>query len=95
MLLFIYLLIVVVIVLKIRHLDRVDICFCHYLSLYAFIYLFIDGARCSSVVRSFAHDAMGCRVDPSWCTHRAISRSSQCSTTGITKTVVSVILSVG
>ena len=24
-----------------------------------------QGARCSSVVRSFAHGAMGCRIDPS------------------------------
>ena len=24
------------------------------------------GARCSSVVRSFAHGAMGRRIDPSW-----------------------------
>ena len=39
-------------------------------------------ARCSSVVRMFAHDAMGRQIDPSWWTHWAISRSSQCSTTG-------------
>ena len=25
-----------------------------------------DGARCSSVVRAFAHGAMGRRIDPSW-----------------------------
>ena len=49
------------------------------------------GARCSSVVRAFAHGAMGPRIDPSW----AISRSSQCSTIGIAKAVVCVILSVG
>ena len=24
------------------------------------------GATCSSVVRAFAHGAMGCRIDPSW-----------------------------
>ena len=24
------------------------------------------GARCSSVVRAFAHSAMGCRIDPLW-----------------------------
>ena len=24
------------------------------------------GARCSSVVRAFAHSAMGRRIDPSW-----------------------------
>ena len=28
--------------------------------------LFSSGARCSSVVRAFAHGAMGRRVDPSW-----------------------------
>ena len=32
-----------------------------------FIHSFIDwGARCSSVVRAFAHGAMGRRIDPSW-----------------------------
>ena len=40
----------------------------------------IQGAICSSVVRAFAHGAMG--------------RSSQCSTTGATNVVVCVILSV-
>ena len=50
------------------------------------------GARCRSVVRAFAHGAMGRPVDPSWWT---IARSSQCSTTGITKAVVCAILSVG
>ena len=39
----------------------------------------------------FAHGAMGRRIDPSC----AISRSSQCSTTAVTKAVVCVILSVG
>ena len=32
------------------------------------IYLFFvvfSGVRCSSVVRAFAHGAMGCRIDPS------------------------------
>ena len=24
------------------------------------------GARCSSVVRAFAHGAMDCQIDPSW-----------------------------
>ena len=24
------------------------------------------GARCSSVVRAFAHGVMGCQIDPSW-----------------------------
>ena len=27
------------------------------------------GARCSSVVRAFAHGAMGRRIDPSWGGH--------------------------
>ena len=46
------------------------------------------------MVRAFAHGAMGRRIDPSWWTHWAISRPSQCSTTGVTKAVVCVILSV-
>ena len=46
------------------------------------------GARCSSVVRAFAHGAMDRRIDPSWLTHLAISCSNHCSTTG-------AILSVG
>ena len=54
-----------------------------------------QGARCSSVVRVFAHGAMVCRIDPSWWTHWAISRSSQCSTTRVTKAMVCAILSVG
>ena len=53
--------------------------------------IFTKGARCSSVVRAFAHGALGRRIDPSW----GISRSSQCSTTGVTKAVVCAILSVG
>ena len=53
-----------------------------------------QGARCSSVVRAFAHGAMGRRIDPLWWTYWAISRSSQCPTTGVTKAVVCVILSV-
>ena len=39
------------------------------------------------VVRAFVHGAMARRIDPSWLTHSAISRSSQCSTTGVTKAV--------
>ena len=50
---------------------------------------------CSSVVRAFARGAMGRPIDPSWWTHWAISRSSQCSTTGVPNAVVCVILSVG
>ena len=37
--------------------------------------------------------AMGRRIDPSWWTHLAISRSSQCSTTAVTKAVVCATLS--
>ena len=36
------------------------------------------------MVRAFTHCAMGRRIDPSWWTHCAISRSSQCSTSGVT-----------
>ena len=52
---------------------------------------FPGGVRCSSVVRAFGHGAMGCWIDPSW----AISCSSQCSTTGVTKAIVCAILSLG
>ena len=44
---------------------------------------------------SFAHGAMDGRIDPSWWAHWTISRSSHCSTTGVTKAVVCAILSVG
>ena len=47
------------------------------------------------MVRAFAHGAMGRRIDPLWSIHLTISRSSQCSTTGVTKAVVCAILSVG
>ena len=50
------------------------------------------GARCSS---SLIHGAMGCQIHPSWWTHWAISLSSHCSTTGVTKAVLCVILFVG
>ena len=45
------------------------------------------------MVRAFAHGAMGRQIDPSWWTHCATSRSSQSSTTGVTKAMVCVILS--
>ena len=48
-----------------------------------------------TVVRAFAHGEMGRRIDPSWLTHWAISHFSQCSTTGVTKAVVCVIMFVG
>ena len=51
--------------------------------------------RCSSMVRSFTHGAIGRWIDPSWWTHWAISHTSQCSMTGITNAVVCAILSVG
>ena len=45
---------------------------------------------------AFAHGAMGRRIVPSWgWTHWAISRSSQCSTNGVTKAVICAIMSVG
>ena len=53
----------------------------------------IWGVRRSSVVRAFTHGAMGCRIDHSWWTHWAISHSSQCSMTGVTKVMVCVTLS--
>ena len=46
------------------------------------------------MVRTFAHGAMGRRIDPLWWTHWAIFGYSQCPTTGVTKPVVCVILSV-
>ena len=47
------------------------------------------------MVRVFVLGAMGHQIDRLWWTHGTISRSSQCSTTGVTKAVVCVILSVG
>ena len=48
------------------------------------------------MVRSFSHGAMGRQIDPSWDGPiELFLRSSQCSTTGVTKAVVCVILSVG
>ena len=48
-------------------------------------------ARCSSVVRAFAHGAMGRRVDPSWSGLIELFRVPA----SVTKDVVCVILSVG
>ena len=48
-----------------------------FLSFFFFL-LSLFRARCSSMVRAFVHGAMGRRIDPSWWTHWAISRSSQC-----------------
>ena len=65
----------------------------------ALLYIIISSSSSSgissSVVRVFAHGAMGHRIDPSWWIHWAISRSSQLPMTGVTKAVVCVILSVG
>ena len=52
-----------------------------------------EGARCSSVVRAFAHGAMGHRIDPSWGGPIELFRVP--ATTGVTKAVVCSILSVG
>ena len=46
------------------------------------------------MVRAFTYCVMDHRIDPAWWTHWAISRSSQCHTTGVTKAMVCVILSV-
>ena len=43
------------------------------------------------MVKAFAHGVIGRRIDPSWWTHWAISRSSHCPTTGVTKAVVSCL----
>ena len=51
-----------------------------------------DGIAVDSVVRVYDHGAMGCQINPSWWTNWAIFRSSQCSTTGVTKAVVCAIL---
>ena len=45
------------------------------------------------MVRAFAYGVMGHWIDPSW--GGPISRSSQCSTTGVPKAMVCAILSVG
>ena len=58
----------------------------------------VYGLEQLSPVGVFAHGAVGRRIDPSWggpIELFLISRSSQCSTTGVTKAVVCVILSVG
>ena len=48
------------------------------------------------MVRAFAHGAMGHQIDSSWSGPIELFLiSSQCSTTGVTKVVVCVILSVG
>ena len=41
-------------------------CVCAILCVCDFVVKTTLGARCSSVVRVFAHGAMGRRIDPSW-----------------------------
>ena len=54
------------------------------------------GLRCSFMVRAFAHGAMGHRIDPSWDGPiELVLVPASAPTTGVTKTVVWVILSVG
>ena len=38
----------------------------HCMYVHALCHCHVKGARCSSVVRAFAHGAMGRRIDPSW-----------------------------
>ena len=40
--------------------------FCYLNINYIFLCFSRNGARCSFVVRAFAHGAMGRRIDPSW-----------------------------
>ena len=55
-----------------------------------------QGARSSSVVRAFAHGAMGHWIDPSWCGPIELFLVPACALRLVlTKAVVSVILSVG
>ena len=59
---------------------------------------YVRGQLCLSVCRyafMCVYGAMDRRIDPSLWTHRTNYRSSQCSTTGVTKVVLRVILSVG
>ena len=67
------------------------------LNIHSFIHsVCLSGARCKSVVRSFAHGAMGCRIDPSWGgIIELFLVPPSAPTTGVTKAVVCVILSVG
>ena len=57
----------------------------------------MGGAICSSVVRVFAHGAMGRRVDPSWVKpiELFLVPASAPRPTGVTKAVVCPILSNG
>ena len=44
--------------------------------------------------RAFAHDTVGHQINPSLWTHRAISRYTQCSMTGVTNAMACAVLSV-
>ena len=52
----------------------------------------VSGVRCSSVVRAFAHGAMGRRINPSW---GGPIELFLVPATGVTKVMVCAILSVG
>ena len=47
------------------------------------------------MLRAFTHGAMGYRIDPSWGGPIELFLVPVCSTTGVTKAVVCIILSVG
>ena len=47
------------------------------------------------MLRAFAHGAMGYQIDPSWGGPIELFLVPVCSTTGVTKAVVCIILSVG
>ena len=66
-------------------------CFCIIFSTDGFVHLLFLGLCVLVIV--FAHFGMSVLLFV--CVQVAISRSSQCSTTGVTKAVVCVILSVG
>ena len=70
----------------------VCVCVCVSSCLYQYCLLFSHG---SSVVIAFDYGAMGHRINPLGGPIEAISHSSQCSTTGVTKAMVCAILSVG
>ena len=66
--------------------ELVSLCFCHYVTV-------LFAGLCGKSVRSWC-DGSSDRPFMGW-TLWAISRSSQCSTTSVTKAVVCIILSVG
>ena len=55
----------------------------------------LQGAKCSSVVRAFAHGAMGRRIDPSWGGPIQLFLVSANAPQLVTKSMVCAILSVG